>query len=711
MPPLSGFSDNPLETREDVVCATEAFLRPLLQYFSPAKARVKIPVATGTHFDETAAQLEGFARPLWAVGALLMSGDPNWDLIQPWIDGFEAGTDPEHPEYWGEIQDYDQRMVEAEMISFALLAAPRHLLWDRFRPDTQRNLIKWLSGLNSKLIHRANWLWFRVFANLALSRVCEVDTSEVQHQIQADLEVLDTFYIDDGWSSDGLWRSAELDDEEYQIYQKTGRANALPSGRNACFYSGSFAIQFSQLLYIRFAGDQDQARTEKYRQQARDFGAGFWRFFDSAGAVVPFGRSLTYRFAAAGYFAALALADVPNMPAPLSSPGAVKGFLLRHLRWWAKHSSEIFYPDGTLNFGWVYPNMYLTEDYNSPQSPYWCLKSFVVVALSADETFWTEPECPYPSIPATSCVKLLPAPRQILCNHPSGNHHFMISTAQYMGIPFKGHAAKYCKFAYSSAFGFSVPTTQATLHQIAPDNALVFSGDGMQTWTGKYKCGDTKYGTAIVRAENAESLITATVEWFPWADRSVSVTTTVFPPTERWPDWHIRLHRVRATKSTGRMFTAEGGFAINGRQEGNTLALPVFQDDALDNELEVGGAEMIIESKASVLILSEAGASGVVTELLTGVPASPTVSALKPEANTNLMSQRTLIPTVEHDIISLNAGDELLFVTKVFAISSQANGGRIIKDKSLRERWLDPPIVKTDGSSREHEKDFIQIIG
>lgn len=43
------------------------------------------------------------------------------------------------------------------------------------------------------------------------------------------------------------------------------------------------------------------------------------------------------------------------MPNPLETPGAIKGYLLRHLRWWARHSEDIFDPDGTLNLGWIYP--------------------------------------------------------------------------------------------------------------------------------------------------------------------------------------------------------------------------------------------------------------------------------------------------------------------------------------------------------------------
>ncbi|KAH9229816.1 hypothetical protein K456DRAFT_1919460 [Colletotrichum gloeosporioides 23] len=651
MPPLPGFSDNPLKSRDDVVRATEAFLKPLIQYFSHGKAISKLPVATGTHFDENAAQLEGFARPLWAVGALLMSGDPNWELFQPWIDGFDDGVDPDHPEYWGDIQDYDQRMVEAEMISFALLAAPQHMLWDRLRPKTRTNLVIWLSSMNTKLIHRANWLWFRVFSNLALSRVRNVDTPEVCNRIEDDLKVLDTFYLEDGWSSDGWWRTPDIDDEEYRVFRETGRANALPNGRNACFYSGSFAIQFSQLLYIRFAGDRDPARTAKYQQQARDFGAGFWRFFNSNGAVIPFGRSLSYRFAAAGFFAALALADVPKMPAPLASPGA---------------------------------------------SPYWCLKSFVVVALSSNDAFWTDPEVPYPNVSTDSVIKLLPAPRQIFCNHPRGNHHFMLSTAQFMGVAFKGHQAKYCKFAYSSFFGFSVPTTQATLHQVAPDNALIFSRDGMGTWAGKYKCGDTTYGTAVVHGKANEEVVSATVEWFPWADRSVTVTTTLLPPTQRWPDWHVRVHHIKAAEPLSRLFTAEGGFAINGRQQRNTHNLLEIADDDFDDACELGQTELIIIGANSVLILGDSGASGISADVISSVSMSTKFSPLKPEANTNIMTQRSLIPMIESNITSLGQTDDVIIVTKA---------------RSLKQRWADQPSIRlmnTPGHTQPSE-DFISL--
>ncbi|KAI8661125.1 hypothetical protein NCS55_00981700 [Fusarium keratoplasticum] len=702
MPPLSGFSDNPFETRDDVIRAAEALIRPLMQYMSPGKGRVRIPHSTGTHFDETAAQLEGFARPFWAIGALLMGRTGNMELIQPWLDGFEAGTDPESPDYWGPIKSFDQRMVEAEMMSFSLLASPRELLWERLSQKAQQNLIAWLSGLHGKDMPQANWLWFRVFANLALLKVCQVDTPAIRHHLKEDLERLDEFYITDGWSGDGLWRSAELDLQEYETYKETGKANTVRSSRNACYYSGSFAIQFSQLLYTRFAGDMDPERTERYRQQARDFGRGFCRFFDKAGAAIPFGRSLTYRFACCGFFAALAVADVPDMPDPLGSPGIVKGFLLRHLRWWARHSSEIFYTDGVLNFGWIYPQMYLTEDYNSPQSVYWALKSLIVVGLSEDSSFWKEPEAPYPGALQEEPLRVLPAPRQILCNHPGGNHHFMLSFAQFLAVPFKGIMAKYSKFAYSSAFGFSVPSGGYGLAQLAPDNTLAFSRDGMETWAVKYKCAEPEFKTSTVHAAALQQVPVATVQWFPWTDHSVSVSTTIVPPTTRWPDWHIRIHRVSGHLKSGKAFTAEGGFAIHGRHQKDTLELRQLDSADLLTGCDLGEVEGVLQDERSVLILSEQGASGITTNVLAGT----TVSPLKPEPNTNLMRQRTLIPTIEHTIDGSESG-EIILVTKVFAISREANGGWKNQGASLRERWLDEPVI--DVGDTKPDGDFISV--
>lgn len=295
MPPLLGFSDNPFRTRSDLVRATLALLRPLGPHFSTGKGRIRIPVSTAAHFDETAAQLEGFARPLWAVGALLLGRDLTDDdddhqqlaaeidaVVQPWIDGFVTGTDPDHPDYWGTMDDIDQRMVEAEIIAFALLAAPHRIL-GHVDQRTRTNIANWLRSLHTQPMPNNNWRWFRVFANLALVKTLDEPLDNVKSEISADLDLLDSFYRLDGWSADGPWLTPEQAEAESRAYNETGRRDAVGIGRQADYYSGSFAIQFSQLLYVRFASDLDPERAERYRQRARDFGAGFWRYFDASG--------------------------------------------------------------------------------------------------------------------------------------------------------------------------------------------------------------------------------------------------------------------------------------------------------------------------------------------------------------------------------------------------------------------------------------------
>lgn len=157
-------------------------------------------------------------------------------------------------------------MVEMESIAYALLLYP-----DAFSfaddPVTSANLITWLRQINEHEMPQNNWLWFRVLVNLALVRTLGVPLEGVKHHIDDSLRILDTFYVGEGWSSDGLWS-----DERKQ----------------ADYYSGSFAIQFAQLLFVRFAADYDQERAKRYRKQAQEFGSQFWRYFSPDGMLVPF---------------------------------------------------------------------------------------------------------------------------------------------------------------------------------------------------------------------------------------------------------------------------------------------------------------------------------------------------------------------------------------------------------------------------------------
>lgn len=105
------FSKVDVQNRESVQTLLKTLLDPLEPFFSPKKARVNCPGNTAVRFDQTASEVEGFARPLWGLASLLAGGG-EYHGADSWIQGFKSGTDPESSEYWGYPRDNDQRMVE-----------------------------------------------------------------------------------------------------------------------------------------------------------------------------------------------------------------------------------------------------------------------------------------------------------------------------------------------------------------------------------------------------------------------------------------------------------------------------------------------------------------------------------------------------------------------------------------------------------------------
>lgn len=105
--------------------------------------------------DETAAQIEGFARPLWGLAPLL-AGSTDYNKSKLWVKGMIAGTDPESPEFWGNMEDLDQRMVEACPIGYTLAIANKDF-WDPLTDKQRENIANWLGSMNDKEMPNTNW--------------------------------------------------------------------------------------------------------------------------------------------------------------------------------------------------------------------------------------------------------------------------------------------------------------------------------------------------------------------------------------------------------------------------------------------------------------------------------------------------------------------------------------------------------------------------
>ncbi|KAJ0334499.1 hypothetical protein COL5a_000557 [Colletotrichum fioriniae] len=142
------FSKVNLTDRSSVQELLRALLDPLEPFFSPQKARVKVPGATAVRFDQAASEVEGILRPIWGLAALLAGGG-EYRGTEWWIQGIKAGTDPENPEYWGFPRDNDQRMVEMCPFGFTLAVAPT--IWESLSEKERVNVENWLgNSINEK---------------------------------------------------------------------------------------------------------------------------------------------------------------------------------------------------------------------------------------------------------------------------------------------------------------------------------------------------------------------------------------------------------------------------------------------------------------------------------------------------------------------------------------------------------------------------------
>ena len=380
----------------------------------------------------------------------------------------------------------------------------------------------------------------------------------------------------------------------------------------------------------------------------------------STGRAIPFGRSMTYRFAMSSFWGALAFADV-ELPAPLTW-GVIKGIQLRNIRYWARQPGA-YYPDGTLTIGFCYPNHNMTENYNSPGSPYWCCKSFVTLALPETHPFWAAEEEPYPSALLGS-TKVLSHPLHIATS--MGGHTYVLSSGQQCSYAVKQSAAKYGKFAYSSAFGYSVPVGNLTLEELGADNALALSDDDGETW----KC---RRETREARFEGAGGQVWLRSMWYPWKD--VEVETWLVPPQDASPNWHLRVHRVRSKRA---LRSAEGGWAIYGQREDGRALEPVE-----------GEAFGTAESGAQARAASRAGVVGIAA--LDAESAKREGKALRTDANTNLMVPRAVMPTLMGQHEPTDGRKDVWLLTAVFGVPSKGESQGATA--GWQDGWMRRPVV------------------
>ncbi|WP_313825096.1 DUF2264 domain-containing protein [Leclercia sp.] len=484
----------PLSSRQDLVAALNTLLAAVDTQFPAGSSRFSLG-DTSAHYATDVAQMEGLSRVLWGLFPLLAAGDST-PFSDKYIAAIKQGTDPQSAGYWGEAGPYDQRLVE--MAAYGLgLALLQDKLTERFSERELMNLHAWLNQITDATMPDSNWNYFAIMVQLGFKRA---GLPYDQQAIDRRFAMMDAYYLGEGWYSDGPGRP-----KDYYI---------------------SMAFHFYGLIYATLSGDE--ARAKVLRQRSRLFAEDFIYMSAADGASVPFGRSLTYRFAMVAFWSAVAFSGLE-----VFTPGIVKGIVLRHLRWW--HQQPITDRDGILTLGFAYPNLAMCEDYNSPGSPYWALKTYLILALPESHPFWQADEQP---LPALAEKRVIPHAQQILIHT---DHVTLLTAGQLELNNYVNTEAKYTKFAYSSRFGFTIERGRFGLKHAACDSMLLLA-DGDNYFRGRRECETVRVDENYIFSR-----------WSPWHD--VHIDSWLVP----FGEWHLRLHRITSART---LQTVEGGFAV-----------------------------------------------------------------------------------------------------------------------------------------------------
>ena len=234
----------------------------------------------------------------------------------------------------GDIFDYDQKMVETAALDLALCLAP-DMLWTPLTDAQKQNVYRWLNQMNAHRIHPNNWRFFRILTNMTFARLgLPYDTD----QLKDDFGVVEHCYTGGGWYFDG--NPGQMD------------------------YYIPFAMHFYSLIWSALSPLDADGYATKLKTRSGEFAGDFIQWFSDDGAEIPFGRSLTYRFAHAAFFAAYAFAGAQNESIPW---GAVRHTVLTNLHHWFQY--PITDAAGVLTIGYQYPNLLMSERYNAPRQP------------------------------------------------------------------------------------------------------------------------------------------------------------------------------------------------------------------------------------------------------------------------------------------------------------------------------------------------------
>jgi hypothetical protein len=357
--------NQPIETR--FAGLFEYFANGFVRHATPAYSRVQYG-GMGSRNSYAMDGLEGFARTAPLLAAWIYSGrdaavgDPGGgrpgERVAMLRSGILGGVDPHSGEYWGDIRDQDQRIVEAADVA-RVLWLTRASIWDKLDDGRKQMIRAWLLAGAGAQTPRSNWMLFPVVISVVLASLEPENASEEllqrAHQVFAGYK---QYYLDYGWFYD------------------------RPHGVD--FYN-VWGITYD-LFWIHAV---DPAFEPDFIVAALEKSAALTQHLISPQGIPIMGRSICYRTAIPVPLVAATFLDSSRFP----TGRAVRGLDVVW-RYFVAHDSL---RDGALTQGYFGADPRLLDQYSGTGSCHWGLRSLVLAFMHpAGDRFWTAAQEPLP---------------------------------------------------------------------------------------------------------------------------------------------------------------------------------------------------------------------------------------------------------------------------------------------------------------------------
>lgn len=491
--------------RKDLIAWIEMMLPDPLKYQDE----------TGGSYNKQIRELEYISRPLWAIFSLIASGEFEDIVVQPYIKRIKLGLQP-NGKWTFPLPSTKTRQIAVEMAvyGYGLLSCGNKLL-SYFNDDEVKYLEIWLNSINDIELPKGNWYFFLLIVNYGL----KANGFKYRQDIIDDAwQVIETFYLGDGWYQDGYSQQ-----RDYYI---------------------PFAFHFYSLILCKYV---DEINRDLLIERSQLFAEDYKYWQDLQGRTLPFGRSLTYRFAHVSYWCAQILSGSYNYDI-----GIIKEIIFNNFNFWYDQN---IYNHGKLTIGFGYSNLIMSEDYNAPGSPAWAFKAFILLALPSNHEFWQVEPKEHILLNKISCQK---RPGFIIVS--GKNHHYALSALQFSKSSMLQTMSKYGKFCYSSAFGWNVSRGSNLIENFAVDSALALSVKGTNQF--------------ISRSEIQDYHIYEKYLYSKWNYGEIADIETWLIPIDE--NYHVRVHRINTELE---LETYEGAFPVHGWNQ--KFKQPIINNNSL----------------------------------------------------------------------------------------------------------------------------------